>query len=51
MPSSALLVGAHGSTYVGNVSNAVAFEEVVDVTGVLYPDVGAEGLALDGGCY
>ena len=50
VPKSALLVGAHGSTYVRNVSNAVAFEEVVDVTGVLYPDVGAEGLAVGEGC-
>lgn len=51
VPNSALLVGAYGSTYVRNVSNAVAFEEVVGVTGVLYPDVGAEGLAVGEGCY
>ncbi|KAL6712908.1 hypothetical protein ACLMJK_009463 [Lecanora helva] len=50
VPRSATLVGAHGSTVVRNVSNAAVFEEVVGVTGVLYPDVGAESLAMGEGC-
>ncbi|KAL8828574.1 MAG: hypothetical protein Q9191_002511 [Dirinaria sp. TL-2023a] len=41
VPRSALIVGAHGSTYVQNVSNVMTLEKVVDITGVLYPDIGA----------
>ena len=50
VPSSALLVGAHGSTYVGNVSNVETFEEVLGITGVLYPEIGAETLVMGKGC-
>ena len=45
LPKSATILGAHGSTYVGDVSNIVAFEEVLNITGVLYPDINAEVLA------
>ena len=50
VPLPSLVVGAHGSTYVGNVSNAMAFEDVVGITGVVYPDVKASGLMMGMSC-
>ena len=41
IPRSSLIVGAHGSSMLQNVSNAESLERVADITGVLYPDIRA----------
>ena len=44
VPSSATVLGAHGSSFVNGVSSVMGLDQVADITGVLYPDIGLEGL-------